>query len=234
MNILGCLTDVEQPIFLQMKKRIILFIVGFFLMLELSYLFFSEQNSSRKQQNNVYKLTQEEKRLLQEGDIIFRRGFGVISDAIVKYVPSSYPVSHCGIIVKDSLEKWMVIHTVSNTLTAVDGMQQDNLDKFVKESHEKSIIVARYKYKNDSLAIEMASLAKNYLAQQIPFDHRFDCVDSTAFFCTEFIYRVLKNAINVDVYNSFPEKKPDCMDFDVFLYPDNFLIILNHHIQRNL
>lgn len=198
-------------------------------MLGLSFLFFSEWNSTKIQQENTYTLTLEEKALLQQGDIIFRRGFGVISDAIVKYIPCDYPVSHCGIIVKDSLGKLMVIHTVSNTLAAVDGMQQDNLDKFVKESHKNSIIVARYRYENDSLAGKIASQAKEYLTQQIPFDHRFDCNDSTEFFCTELIYRVLKNTIQVDVYEPFPEKKKDCMDFDVFLYPGNFSVILNHH-----
>ena len=198
-------------------------------MLGLSVLFFYEQKSTKKQQKNTYALTLEEKALLQQGDIIFRRGFGVISDAIVKYIPCDYPISHCGIIVKDSLGKIMVIHTVSNTLAAVDGMQQDNLDKFVKESHENSIIVTRYRYENDSLADKIASQAKEYLAQKIPFDHRFDCNDSTEFFCTELIYRVLKNAVNLDVYIPFPEKKKDCMNFDVFLYPDNFSIILNHH-----
>ncbi len=198
-------------------------------MLGLSFLFFSERESTKQQQKNTYVLTLEEKAFLQQGDIIFRRGFGVISDAIVKYVPCDYPISHCGIIVKDSLGKFMVIHTVSNTLAAVDGMQQDNLDKFVKESHENSIIVTRYRYGNDSLAGKIACRAKNYLAQKIPFDHRFDSNDSTAFFCTEFLYRVLKNAIHLDVYEPFPEKKKDCMDFDVFLYPEDFSVVLNHH-----
>lgn len=200
-------------------------------MLGLSYLFFSEQNSKQKQHSNTYKLSQDEKMLLQEGDIIFRRGFGVISDAIVKYIPSKYPVSHCGMIVKDSLGRWVVIHTVSNTLAAVDGMQQDNLDKFVRESHEHSVVVMRYKYESDSTAKKMASLAKNYLAQQIPFDHHFNCTDSTAFFCTELIYRILKNAAHVDVYEPFPEKTPNCMDFDVFLNSDNFFVVLDFELR---
>lgn len=212
-----------------MKKKIFLFITGLFLMLGLSFLFFSERNSTKQQQKNTYTLTLEEKSLLQQGDIIFRRGFGVISDAIIKYIPCDYSISHCGIIVKDSQDNIMVIHTVSNTLAAVDGMQQDNLDKFVKESHKNSIIVARYRYENDSLADKIACQAKEYLARKIPFDHRFDCNDSTEFFCTELIYRVLKNTVDLDVYKSFPEKRKDCMDFGVFLYPENFSIILNHH-----
>lgn len=198
----------------------------------LSFLFFSERNSAKKQEKSTYTLTSEEKELLQQGDIIFRRGFGVISDAIVKYVPCDYSVSHCGIIVKDSLGKLMVIHTVSNTLAVVDGMQQDNLDKFIKESHENSIIVARYCYQNDSLAEKIAAQAKYYLSKQIPFDHRFDCNDSTEFFCIELIYRTLKNAIQLDVYDPFSDKKKDCMDFDVFLSPENFSIILNHQKEE--
>jgi hypothetical protein len=212
-----------------MKKRIFLFVVGLLLLCGLAFLVFSEQNSNRKLQNSTYHLTLDEKAQLQEGDIIFRRGFGIISDAIVEYIPSRFPVSHCGIVVKDSLKKLMVIHTVSNTLVAVDGMQQDPLDKFVKESHRNSIIVVRYRSKDNAVAKKIADQAKEYLSQKIPFDHSFDCKDSTEFFCTELIYRVLNKAAGINVYDDCPEKELDCMQFDVFFNPERFSTVLNHY-----
>jgi hypothetical protein len=212
-----------------MKKRIFLFVVGLLLLCGLAFLVFSEQSSNRKLQNSTYHLTLDEKARLQEGDIIFRRGFGIISDAIAKYVPSRFPVSHCGIVVKDSLKRLMVIHTVSNTLAAVDGMQQDSLDKFVKESRKNSIIVVRYRSKEDAAAKKIADQAKKYLSQKIPFDHHFDCEDSTAFFCTELIYRVLNNAAGINIYDDCRKKKLDCTQFDVFFNPERFSTVLNHY-----
>ena len=191
----------------------------------ISLLFFYQRKSNEDEQKNIYRLTIEEKQILQEGDIIFRHGFGIISDAIVKYSKTDYPVSHCGIIVKDSLGRLFVIHTVSNTLAEIDGMQKDNLDLFVKGSHHNSLIVMRYVYENDTMKSKIAEWANYYLSQQIPFDNQFNCADTTKFFCTEFIWNVFKNAIDVDLYQSLD----DCMSFSVFFDKERFKVVLNHN-----
>jgi uncharacterized protein YycO len=214
-----------------MRKRIILFVFGLFLMCLIILLFCYQQNNDEEQQKNDYRLMPEEIEQLQEGDIILRRGFGLISDAIVKYAHDDYPVSHCGIIVKDSLGKWAVIHTVSNTLAVVDGMQEDGLWKFVKESRYGSIIVLRFHYTCDSMAERIVQQARYYLGQQIPFDHRFDCCDSNAFFCTEFVWSVFNKAISVDIYDQNAEKGMDCMNFSAFFDSTKFSVILNHPLQ---
>jgi len=211
-------------------KIIVSFIVGLILMTIITLLFLYQHKSNKEEQNNNYRLTKEEKAILQQGDIILRHGFGIISDAIVKYTKSDYPVSHCGIIVKDTSGQWAVIHTVSNTLVEVDGMQKDNLDLFVKGSHLNSLVITRYMYENDTLHKNIAERANYYLSQQIPFDHKFDCTDSTKFFCTEFIWKVFKTAIDVDLYESqADEKELNCMNFDAFTSPTKFMIILNHN-----
>jgi hypothetical protein len=212
-----------------MKKRISLFIIGLLLMIAISLLFISQQKSNREEQKNNYHLTLQEKQLLQEGDIILRHGFGLISDAIVRYAHEKYPLSHCGIIVRDSLGALFVIHTVSNALADIDGMQKDPLNLFVSGSHSHSIIVTRYRYENDSAQRKMAEQANYYLSKQIRFDHRFDCSDSTAFFCTEFIWNVFRNAIQVDLKDSTLEQTKQCMNFTSFLDTSRFHIILNHH-----
>ncbi|MDR2408341.1 MAG: hypothetical protein LBE13_09575 [Bacteroidales bacterium] len=209
-----------------MKKRIFLFITGIVLMTGISFLFIHQQESNREEQTNSYQLNPDEIAALQEGDIIFRHGFGLISDAIVRCSKEDYPISHCGIIVKDSSERLFVIHTVSNTLAAIDGMQKDNLKTFVKGSCPNSILVTRYNYENDTLQKQIAKQANYYLSKQIPFDHHFDCSDTTAFFCTEFIRNVFKNAIRVDLYD---EQQRDCMSFSPLYCHIRFTVILNHH-----
>jgi hypothetical protein len=209
-------------------KRKFLFVIGLVLMIIVSLSYIYIENSDKNELKNDYCLTIEEKNLLQEGDIIFRYGFGIVSDAIVKYLNSDYPVSHCGIIVKDSLNKWAVIHTVSNALSKMDGMQKDNLNVFVKGSHKNSVIIARYNCENDTLRKKIAEKANYYLSKQIPFDHHFDCEDTNAFFCTEFIKIVFKTAVDIDIYESSNEKEKNCMDFSPLLNSEKFIIVLNH------
>jgi hypothetical protein len=206
----------------------ILFIVGLILIIIISYLFFYQQKSNKEEIRNDYCLTVEEKSNLQEGDIIFRHGFGVISDMIIKYAKGNYPISHCGIIVKDSLEKLFVIHTVSNTLAEIDGIQKDKLEVFVKGSHKNSIIITRYKYEDDTQPQKIAEQAKQYLSKQIPFDHSFDCADTTAFFCTELVYMVFKTSIGVNLYE-IPNE--NCMSFYPLLDSIKFTILLSHSIK---
>jgi hypothetical protein len=212
-----------------MKKRIFLFITGIILMAGISFLFFCQQESNREEQKNTYQLSPDEIETLQEGDIIFRHGFGLISNAIIRCSQEDYPVSHCGIVVKDTAGRLFVIHTVSNTLAATDGIQKDNLNTFVKGSYPNSILVTRYNYENDSLPKQIAKQANYYLSKQIPFDHHFDCSDTAAFFCTEFIRYVFKNAIHVDLYNFLNGQNPDCMSFSPLYNPTQFTLILNHH-----
>ncbi|MDR0602827.1 MAG: hypothetical protein LBG80_00815 [Bacteroidales bacterium] len=209
-----------------MKKRVFLFITGIILMVVISFLFIRQQENNREELTNTYQLSPDEIASLQEGDIIFRHGFGLISDAIVRCSEEDFPISHCGIIVKDSAGNLFVIHTVSNTLAAIDGLQKDNLKTFVKGSCPNSMLVTRYNYENDTLQKQIAEQANFYLLQQIPFDHHFDCSDTTAFFCTEFIRNVFFNAIHVDLYD---EQKRDCMSFSPLYNPMRFTIVLNHH-----
>jgi hypothetical protein len=94
--------------------------------------------------NPNYRLTAEEKSLLQEGDVILRRGEGFVSSVINNLSESEYQISHCAILVKkDSV--WHVVHTVSSDLSDVDGVQTEPLDKFTGESVENTIVVLRFK-----------------------------------------------------------------------------------------
>jgi len=209
-------------------KRRLYFIVGLILMIVISVLFFYQRKTNVDEQQNIYRLTIEEKQLLQEGDIILRRGFGIISDAIVKYSKENLSISHCGIIVKDSANNLYVIHTVSNTLADIDGIQKDELNLFVRGSHPNTLIVTRYLYENDTMQKSIVYWANYYLSKQIPFDHQFNCEDSTRFFCTEFVRNVFKNAINVDLYKSSDGEEFDCMGFWALIDTRRFKLVLNH------
>src|SRR5690606_20437382 len=124
------------------------------------------------------------KGMLQEGDVILRRGEGFTSSVISNLAKADYQLSHCAFLVKDSMENWQVIHTVSSSLSAVDGIQQESLERFCRESVENTIVVLRLKA--DSLArMQIAERAKYYLTRQIKFDNAFDLKDTTAYYCTE-------------------------------------------------
>ena len=109
-----------------MKKRVfkISLIVVFLLILTgLFSIVAKEKRSNREQFFSTYSLSDEEVDLLQDGDIILRKGYGIVSENIAKYLDEEYVISHCGIVVKSQKGNYFVIHSVSGRLPEDDGVQ---------------------------------------------------------------------------------------------------------------
>jgi hypothetical protein len=180
-----------------------------------------------------YYFTQQEKALLQEGDIIMRRGYGVVSSMISNMNDATYNLSHCAILVKDPNGQFSVIHSVSSDLSDIDGVQQQTLDRFTNESVPQTLVVIRHKGGDTLIGHEIAKAARVYLKQEIKFDHHFDLSDSTTFYCSELIYRVYGDVFKKDC---FPERNktnhPTFLTFPAFMDSSKFDLIINHQGEQ--
>lgn len=134
---------------------------------------------------------------LREGDIVLRRGYGAMSDAIASF-PGNPGYTHCGILTGDS-SGWRVIHSISSTTAPFDGVQSQDLQTFVNESKPGSFQVVRLRNSGE-IGESIAELSKYYELQRKPFDHAFNSGDTTSFYCTEFIRRVIERATGWDVF----------------------------------
>ncbi|MFN2396300.1 MAG: hypothetical protein ABR597_11495 [Bacteroidales bacterium] len=192
------------------------------------------ESASRRDTFFTYELAEKEKKMLLPGDIIMRRGYGFVSNTIVKTLKEDYSVSHAGIINKDKHGDLKVIHSVSQTISDFDGVQDVDLDTFIRDSHPGSIIVVRFKSSNadtGSLS-EISKRAEYYLDQKIPFDYSFSFEDTTRFFCTEFIGRVFADIYGQELFDQFFPSHISGLDrlkFGAFLDPELFETVINHH-----
>lgn len=178
--------------------------------------------------NPNYRLNSEEKFMLEDGDIILRRGEGFVSSVISNLNEADYQISHCAILVQKDSANWFVVHTVSSELSNVDGVQSEKLDRFTAESVDSTIVVLRYKADKE-IRNQIAYRARYYLDQKIPFDNAFNLADTTEFYCTELIYKVFLDVLGYDVFaERHQTNHPDFLTFDVFLDRTKFDVILNH------
>ncbi|NTW31711.1 MAG: hypothetical protein HGB12_03650 [Bacteroidetes bacterium] len=213
-----------------MKKIYVFLIVLISLILSIYlFLLFYEYRSQQEQVFYNYTLSQNEMSLLKDGDIILRHGYGFVSDMIVKTLNDSTGISHCAILTKYK-GHWIIIHSVSSTLSDVDGVQWQDLRTFINQSKKKSIVVVRYKHAKDDFDLALiGSGAKYYLQKKIPFDNAFDLKDSSSIYCSELLWKVFKNEYNVDIFESkYRPEHYDYMKFDTFLDTSNFEIIIDH------
>ena len=213
-----------------MKKVVI---ITFLFALSLT-LFLFVYNHHNKQEHffSDYSLTKSEIDSLQDGDILLRHGYGMVSDIIVNTLNEKYDISHCAVLVKDS-NQLNVIHTVSQSLSDFDGMQIQSLKRFVSDSKKNSIMVVRFKNKNNSLISEFA---KYYLSRKVPFDNDFDIEDSSKLYCTEFIWRVLENSYSINIKEDILKNKNKLnrYKFDIFWDTAYFQIVINHQLRKTI
>ncbi len=219
-----------------MKKKLIWIFIALLLFSLLIYLFlwYYEHISQQKQKKTHYYLSDKEVSLLKEGDIILRHGYGLVSDLIVESLREKYDISHCAILAKDSLGKFIVIHSVSSTVSDVDGVQWQYLQPFIHDSKKNTVVVVRYKGKTDEERKAIADRAKYYLTKKIPFDNSFDIFDTTEYYCNELIWKIFKDVYHTDIYGEkLNMGKYEYMKFDTFLDSTKFDILINHFESRD-
>lgn len=214
-----------------MKRKLIIFFivtVSFIISIYL-FLLIYDYRSQQEQVVSGYTLSPEEMSLLHDGDIILRHGYGFVSDLIVETLNDSSGISHCAILTRYK-GHWIVVHSVSSTLSDVDGVQWQDLATFIKQSKKNSVVLLRYKHGiNDSALAQIGTRAKYYLDKKIPFDNAFDLFDSTSFYCSELLWKVFKDIYHIDIFESkYRPEHYDYMKFDTFLDTTNFRIIFDH------
>ncbi|MEI6509264.1 MAG: YiiX/YebB-like N1pC/P60 family cysteine hydrolase [Bacteroidota bacterium] len=178
-----------------------------------------------------YHLSKQEIQKIQDGDIILRHGYGLVSDLIVEQLKETYDLSHCAIVCKEDTN-YMIIHSVSSSLSNVDGVQSQDLKSFINDSQYNSVVVIRYKPKINKPASEIARKAKYYLQKQIPFDNAFNINDSSQFYCTELLWKVILNEYGDDILAGKNNQRKDHLKFDTFLDTTKFEIIIDHQARK--
>lgn len=140
----------------------------------------------------------------QEGDIVFRRGKGLNSEAVLYADGGLY--SHVGIVV-DYLDKKMIVHSVPQEQEyegEVDKIKMDSIQGFF--SQDKAVIGAICRPYDKSVCRMSARYAIELYNKKILFDHDYDSSDTSKLYCTELL---------MFIYNKCGKKLVDTEGHDI-------------------
>lgn len=132
------------------------------------------------------------KEIWQDGDIVFRRGGGVVS-RVVLIADSEGVYSHIGIVVKEG-DKWQVVHAVPGEPDFKgdpDRVKMEDINCFFDSKKASRGAVMRVNG-DSTLRKHAADRAKRLFRAHTLFDHSYNRIDSTQMYCTElvdFVYR---------------------------------------------
>ena len=123
---------------------------------------------------------------LRVGDVVFRRGGGFESHAVVT-LDAHGKYSHVGIVV-DTLGKLMVVHAVPGEPDFEgdeDRVKLDEVSTFFSSIYANKGAVARG---CDSVKSRRAAIvALDVFRRRLLFDHSYDSSDTTKMYCTELV-----------------------------------------------
>jgi len=152
-------------------------------------------------------------RSLQNGDVLFRLGYGAVSEWINQRQKSNFKVSHAGIALQIR-GKWMVIHSISGMPEAEDGVQISTLPQFILEAQPASVFTMRYAVSKQQ-RFAAAKAAFQYWKKGIRFDHQFNSNDPTTMYCSELIFYSYRSIL--------PQLQPSHPDYDFQVLTDTSL-----------
>jgi hypothetical protein len=125
---------------------------------------------------------------VRSGDLIFRNGRGMISNAF-RLTSLQQPLySHAGIVHCDDTGAY-VIHIIDGGKTA-GKIQLEPLSSFCDPAECTSFGV----YRPDMNLKMVDKYSVSYLKQGILFDSKFDLTSEDRMYCTEFVYKVLQKS----------------------------------------
>lgn len=130
-----------------------------------------------------------DRELLREGDIVLRRGKGVISESLRHFSLQDPSFSHAGILVREH-DEWMVVHAIGGEDNPSDKLRKESLAAFCRSDLNSAMSVVR---------LELASAQRTRLVQIVEqmlkagpyFDSDFDLASDDRLYCTEFVYKAV-------------------------------------------
>lgn len=122
---------------------------------------------------------------LEQGDLLFRRGTGVVGHLVASMDPEGR-FSHVGIVIREG-DGWQVVHAVPHEPDFegdIDRVKCEPVADFL--GRYADVVYGLYRAKADPMQRHTAGSHALRLAQRrVPFDHNYDTEDTTRLYCTE-------------------------------------------------
>lgn len=169
------------------KKTFIVFIVIIFQMVPV--LLYGQNATTLKKQEvlnyKTHKLLKVSE--LKNGDIVFRRAYGVESNIAVNFSDGEKKYSHAGIVFREG-DNVSVIHSLDDRKLHYNGVVKESLANFLEGINTWAV----YRYElSITLRDNIAKKALNFKNVNIKFDNQFDLSTDDKMYCSEFIMKIV-------------------------------------------
>ena len=130
--------------------------------------------------------------ILKSGDIILRRGRGVISDMMAVASAHDKRFSHAGIL-QEVDSAWYVVHMIGGEGVKQDGLRFDRIQDFISDANASDWAVYRLT-ESDSVRQALQCEIGRLRGTRPSFDSNFNWDTEDSYYCTELVSKVYGKA----------------------------------------
>lgn len=135
------------------------------------------------------------KKLIKNGDLICRTGYDMVSRSLQNFNTQDKSFSHSGIAVVEN-GNIMVYHSIAGADENPDeDFMKEPFDSFVNPIRKSAFGIYRYKLSPEETTCLTATF-KELEANHVKFDKLYNLKDDKEQYCSEAIYKALKNCTN--------------------------------------
>lgn len=131
------------------------------------------------------------KNLLQDGDLVMRSDNDFESLTLQNFSDSDRTYSHSGIAFKEG-GRFFVYHSMTGSENPSGLCRKDPFDSFVNPVRKTGYGIFRYHLSKNEIAAFHEAMKEN-VSKRIPFDVTFNLQSNDSLYCSEMIYKALKN-----------------------------------------
>lgn len=151
----------------------------------------SSAGLSLETRKELWRMARPDLRILRSGDLIFRHGRGMVSNTLLSLSQTDKRYSHAGVLSIED-EGIFVYHCIGGEDNPNERMSRDRLSQFCDPERAHSFGIYRL-LMADSVNVRFMEEVKKGFQQGVLFDTEFDINSDDRQYCTEFIYKILKN-----------------------------------------
>ncbi len=176
----------------------------------------------------MLRMSPEEAQKLKTGDLIFRKGYGMVSEWVSTFLEHGlYDLTHVGIVMVKP-NGVFVAHALSSKKMQINGVIVQPLHEFLQASNPENILVVRWKNYSSTMDNILWSSVNTYIREKIPFDKEADYDDSSTLYCNEMIVKLWMNELGlIDPPKNSEEKKHLFHNLSVLYEPSKTDIIFS-------
>jgi Permuted papain-like amidase enzyme, YaeF/YiiX, C92 family len=170
-----------------------------------------------------YSLIDSTKKLIQNGDVVFRNGIDEVSRAARTMNRADTSYSHCGLVFIEN-DTAFVYHALGGSYNPSQKLRREPIDSFcTPKDHDR---FGLYRYNMTSvMAGKLRTIVSDYYKAGLRFDLFFNFFSDDKMYCSEFVFKSLNKAYN-DSLNKYIHT--DTVPFGIAL--DD--IFLNEHSKE--